>query len=129
MSPARSSRPFIGVQAIRQAEVLREQMAKRSDWPYVHIYPPPNSIPLHQIGSALVPAMGATADILTYQVPSGLTAYVVGVLAEYSGQSVFSPGDILWSLTQNVSPAGAPVDFQGAPVQGLALLPIPLGKW
>lgn len=124
MSAARS---LLGVEAIQAADKLRKRQKRVSDWPYVHIFPPPDSIPLHQISSAAVPAMAATAVVLSYQVPEGLRAYLIGILGDYSGGTAFTPGDLLWTVTQN-RPTGI-ADVQGAPVQGLISLPVPLGQW
>jgi len=124
MTPARA---LTGVQAIDAAEKRRQQLRRESDWPYLHIFPPPNSIPLHQFGGPVaVPAKSATAVVLSYQVPEGFRAYVTGILQAYSGGTLL-PGDLLWTVTQN-KPTGI-TDVQGAPIQGLTSVPVPLGEW
>lgn len=128
MKPA-TARALTGVQAIDAAEKLREKLQRQSDWPYVHIFPPPNSIPWHAFTQTpvAVPAMGASVAALTYQVPEGLRAYMIGILQNYSGGTGLNPGDLSWTVTQN-QPVGIS-DFQGAPVQGLTAIPVPLGEW
>lgn len=123
-----ASRSLLGVQAIDAAEKRREQLKRESDWPYIHIFPPPNSIPLHAMTQSpvAVGAMAATVTALSYQVPEGLRAYVIGILQAFSGATL-NPGDLLWTVTQN-KPVGI-ADIQGAPVQGLASIPVPLGEW
>lgn len=123
MTPARS---LVGIDATRAADRVRQQKRNQDDWPYVHLFPPPNSIPVNQTASVVVPAMGSTVTVLTYSVPDGMRLILRGILQAYSG-GAFNPGDGLWTVTQN-APASIS-DTQGAPVQGLISVPIPYGAW
>ena len=119
-------RVLSGSDAMRAAEDLRRQKAKESDWPYEHLFPPRNSIPVNGgttgVQAANVPAAGGTAVIATFQVPSGFKFIMTGIWQCFNG--VFVPGDSLWTLT--VNPAGG---AQANPVQGLIQVPVPLGSW
>lgn len=128
MMPRLMSRGVTAVQSIQAAEKVRIQRQNQSDWPYVHVFPPPNSIPIHQINSPAiaVPVMGASVAVLTYQVPDGMRLFLRAIIQNYSGGAI-APGDLLWTLTQN-EPVGI-ADIQGAPVQGLISVPVPLGSW
>lgn len=122
-----SARALTGFQSIAAAEKVRRQKENQSCWPYVHCFPPPNSLTLHQISLAVaVPAMGATVEVLSYLVPDGMRAFLKAILQNFSG-AAFTPGDLLWTVTTN-EPSGI-ADIQGAPVNGLISLPIPLGSW
>lgn len=123
------SRGLTAIDASRAAQKRAEQVRaeRKEQWPYVHIFPPPNSRVLHLISSAVaVPALNATALILKYQVEDGMRCFLKGIIQCISG-SVFTPGDVLWTLTVN-EPIGI-TDVQGAPVQGLVRVPVPLGSW
>jgi hypothetical protein len=89
------------------------------------VFPPPNSIPVHEIAQVDAPAAGNTVTVLTYKVPSGHRLYLHAVLAVTSGAAVL-PGDFLWSIF--VQDAGAVSDLQRRPVHGLVNVPIPLGS-
>ncbi len=124
MIPARA---LSAVQSIQAAEKVRIQRKNQCDWPYVHVFPPPNSLPVHQISPAVgVPVLAATVTVLTYTVPDGMRLFLKAILQAYSG-GAFNPGDLLWTVTQN-EPVGI-ADVQGAPVQGLIAVPVPLGSW
>jgi len=121
------TRTFTAVDSSNAAEALRKKRAQQSDWPYVHLFPPPNSITVHQISPPVaVPAKGARAVVLSYQVPTGFRFFMPGILESFSG-GAFNPGDLLWTVTVN-QPTGI-ADTQGAPVQGLVNVPVPLGSW
>lgn len=122
-----AARALSAVQSISAAEKVRIQRENQSQWPYVHIFPPPNSLPVHAISLAVaVPAKGVTVVVLTYTVPDGMRLFLRSLIQTYSGGAI-SPGDLLWTVTQN-QPAGI-ADVQGAPVQGLISSPVPLGSW
>lgn len=125
-----AARQFVlsGPDATRALDKTRDLEANKAAWPYVHVFPPPNSIPVHQITPVAVvcPAAGATAVVLAYRVPSGHRFVMEAILQAFTG-GAFIPGDALWSVDLN-APVGV-FNVQGTPVQGLTALPIPLGSW
>lgn len=110
----------------RRRQVLEE---RKCAWPYYHVFPPPNSDTFHQINSPAVqvPVLGATVEVLSYQVPDGMRAILQAIVQNYLGASTFSAGDLLWTVTTN-EPSGI-VDVQGAPEQGLIATPVQLGSF
>ena len=118
--------PFLsGADATRALDKARETDPNKAAWPYVHLFPPPNSIPVHEIGNIVAPAQGALTQVLAYQVPSGHKFILQAILQNFSG-GAFLPGDALWTVDRN-TPIGIP-SFQANPVQGLVAVPIPLGS-
>jgi len=106
------------------AEMLRRDIEKKAAWPFVHEFPPPGSIPVHEIGDIASPAQGVLSVIFQYRVPKGFNFYLCRVLEDFSGGPV-NPGDALWTVDQN-----APLpNVQGMPVQGLTATPTPLGSF
>ena len=118
------------VQSVQGAEQVRRQVANREAWPYEHLFPPPDSIPVHQIGSVAVPTAvsmgGSAAVVLAYTVPSGYK-FILHAILQAWGPGVFNPGDLVWTVDVN-TPLGIP-NVQATYVQGLAFIPIPLGSW
>jgi hypothetical protein len=119
--------PLSGPEATKALNLTRDLEANKTAWPYVHVFPPPNSKPVHQIGSVVCPAQGATAVVLAYQVPSGFRFIMDAILQAFTG-GAFVPRDALWTVDLN-NPVIAPVSLQGAVVQGLTRVPVPLGSW
>lgn len=115
-----------GVDAVRAAERLREQRQNQEQWPYLHVYPPADSIPVERIGTIASPAVGLTAVALAYTVPQGYRFILKSVLAQATG-GTFDPGDVTWTLTLNQDPAVS--TLIGSRVQGLTTVPVSLGNW
>jgi hypothetical protein len=115
-----------GADATRALDLTRDPDPNKTAWPYVHVFPPPNSRPVHQIGTVAVPAQAATVTVLAYQVPSGFRFIMEAILQAYT-PGAFVPGDALWTVDLN-APVGI-ADIQGAVIQGLTRIPIPLGSW
>ena len=111
-----------GPTAVKALEKVRQAEQNKNAWPYEHLFPPPNSIPVHQIGYAAVPAGGSSALVATYQVPEGFRFIMESILESYSG--TFDPGDTLFTVQVNAG-GGAQSTF----VQGLIQTPVPLGAW
>ena len=128
---ARTLNPqFLGVSQMESADQERERVQNRSDWPYVHIFPPPNADPVNEITRAAVlptvPAIGATVVALAYRVPSGSRFIMTGIIQNAFGGAI-NPGDLTWTVDVN-APVGI-ADFQGMGKQGLINIPIPLGSF
>ena len=112
-----------GPQMVRAAQNLQEKR-QHEEWPYVHVFPPPNSIPLHQIAATTGPAAGSTGIVLSYTVPMGMRAFLQSILQVPFG-GAFNPGDALWTVYDGrVSVASS----QAMAVQGLQGVPVPLGS-
>jgi len=119
---------FSGVDLVKSADKERQDREKRSEWPYLHLFPPPNSIPVNQITQTPVgvPAIGLTAVALAYRVPSGYQFIMTGIVQNIYGSAV-NPGDVTWTVDRN-KPVGI-ADSQGMGVQGLINVPVPLGSF
>lgn len=117
---------LLGRDAVRAGRKIAEKHTRKSDWPYVHIFPPPEAIPVHGsdtgIQTVAVGLAGATATVCTYLVPSGFRFYMAGILQDYEG--TFNPGDTLWTVKVNPNNG-----LQSRPVQGLVNQPVPMGSW
>ena len=125
-----ASRPrlFTGIDAVKAADKLRELRTNKEMWPYVHIFPPPDSIPVHAITltPVAVPAVGVQVEVLKYKVPSGFAFIMTGVVQQYQG-GTFLFGDGTWTVDRNTEIGVTSV--QATPVQGLTNLPMPLGSF
>jgi hypothetical protein len=121
---------FSGVDSVRAADAYRIAVQERRDqWPYVHIYPPPNSQDVNVIGTAATQAQGAAAiAVVTYQVNAGKRFYLQAVLlsAVLDVSASFVPGDALFTVDRN-SPIGI-TDSQFMPEHGLVNVPVILGS-
>lgn len=121
---------YSGPDSVRASDAYRLAVQERRDqWPYVHIYPPPNAIDVNVIGTAVTQAIGAPAiAVLTYQVNAGKRFYLQAVLlgAQLDLGAVFVPGAALFTVDRN-SPLGI-ADSQYMPEHGLVNVPVPLGS-
>lgn len=106
------------------AQIVRHMLKGSEAWPWDHLYPPPGSIPINLIGDVVSPAVNVITPVLQYQVPIGMKLYLMAALLDKQA-GAFNPGDALWTVDENA--VGASV--QGAGVQGLVSLPIPLGSF
>src|ERR1035437_9712215 len=71
-----------GPDAARAADAVREAVARRDSWPYVHIYPPANAKRRMPEGFIVAPAVGVAnqAIVLSFAVPSGFDYVLQKVL-------------------------------------------------
>ncbi len=118
---------FSGAASVHGAKAYLDALQERRDqWPYVHIFPPPNSQDVNVIGSAatVLPATGYI-EVVRYQVNSGKRFFLTGVVL---GSNVsFAPGDALFTVDRN-SAIGMP-DTQFQPEHGLVNVPLQLGSF
>ena len=119
---------FYGNDQIKSADQVRQERANRNDWPYEHLFPPSNSVPVNQITQTpvAVPAASATAVVLALRVPSGMRFIMTGLVQNIYG-ATFTPGDGTWTVDKN-TPVGI-ADAQRMPMQGLVNIPVPLGSF
>lgn len=124
MSAARVA-SLSGPEAMRAAEKLRKQQERLASWPYPHLFPPPDSIPVNQIGAAVAcPAPGVSVTLLTYQVSVGFRFFLTAILQSFDAS--MNAGDAQWTVSvSNLRTGGATSQL----VQGLAATIIPLGDW
>lgn len=108
-----------------EAERVRILRARRGAWPYPDIFPPAGDTVVNERRSIAAPALGATAVVLAYNVPSGRRLILQGILQVYTG-GAFVPGDALWTVDVD-TPVGV-ANIQALPVQGLVNVPFPLGS-
>ncbi len=120
--PASVPRIYTGVSLVRGAAAVSQQREK-AKWPYVHVYPPPDSLPVHQIFSIANPGAVAT-PVLSYQVQTGFRLILQAILQVFSGS--FVAGDASWDVTVN-NTIGSP-STQSMKVQGLTAVTVPLGS-
>lgn len=127
---ARAVQMYSGVDSVRAADAYKLAVQERRDqWPYVHIYPPPNSQDVHVIGTMVTQAQGAAAvAVVTYQVNAGKRFYLQAVLfsAVLDVAATFTPGAALFTVDRN-SPIGV-ADSQYMPEHGLVNVPVQLGS-
>lgn len=110
-------------QAVHMMEMVRRSRRRQADWPYIHCFAPPGSLPVNEKQIVAAPAANVLTPILLYRVPSGMRFYLREVLADFDGAQ-FLPGDALFTLDRNQTIP----NVQGAVVQGLVQWPVPLGS-
>lgn len=120
---------FTGPDSVRAADEVRKRRENQENWPYKHVYPPVNSIPVHAITTALIPTPVAASqvEVLAYQVPSGYLFILQAVVQAVYPTTPFVPGDFIWTVDVN-TPLGV-TSVQSAPVQGLTAIPVQLGSF
>jgi hypothetical protein len=122
-------RLFTAQDAIRATEKVQDLRQRQEQWPYVHIFPPPDSIPVHQLTlvPVAVPATdSAQVEVLLYRVPSGFSFIMTAIVQQYQG-GTFTWGNGSWTIDRN-TPVGV-ANVQASPVQGLTNIPVPLGSF
>jgi len=106
------------------AEELRQERERKSLWPYGHLFPISDDLTVNAIADIPAPAQdGNFHVVLQYQVPSGFYFWMEALLQD--GPQPFLPGDAFWVVDQNAQVASS---TQAARVQGLNLVPVPLGS-
>lgn len=117
---------FSGVDSVRAADAYRLAVQERRDqWPYVHIYPPPNSQDVNVIGTLATQAQAAAAvAVVTYKVNAGKRFYLQAVIL--GANVAMLPGDALFTVDRN-SPIGI-ADSQFMPEHGLVNIGVQLGS-
>lgn len=125
--PAKVVRMLSGADSVVAANaLLLATQDRRNEWPYVHIYPPPNSTDVLKIGTIQVQdPMDPVIEILRYTVSSGKLFYLTGVVL--GADVTFSPGDCLITVDRN-SPIGI-ANSQFQPEHGLVNVPVQLGSF
>jgi hypothetical protein len=124
---AKAVQMYSGADSVRAADTLRIAIQERRDqWPYVHVYPPPNSKDVFVIGTIAVPVAPAslTVTVLTYQAQSGKKFYQRGVIFGAQGGQ-FTPGDA--TFTEDRNSALGSTNLQFLPEHGLINVPVLLG--
>ena len=127
-----AQRLYMGADAVKAADVVRQAQSNREKWPYMHEYAPPNAEPVHRINSVVTPDIvanvgaAATVIVLEYQVPSGFRFYLRGIIQTYEGGN-FVPGQALWTIDRN-TPVGV-ANVQAQPEQGLVAVPQRVGSF
>jgi len=114
-----------GPDLARAADAVRRTEINRDSWPFVHVYPPPNSMRRNPTGYVAAPAVGAAnqAVILAFSVPSGYWFYMKYLGLYYTGEvAVF--GAFAFTVDRNV-PLG--VVNQGNVLTDLGSIPFPFG--
>lgn len=102
---------------------------RRENWPYTHVFPPPQSVRVEPEGILPSPAPGVQSIVLQYEVPDGFQFILTGLIAIYAGSS-FTLGstDITWLLDINTPlPTVAGGIAQGYPVQQMSPSNLPKG--
>ena len=134
MSASLRPRLYSGPDAVRAMEEIRKTHTNQEQWPYQHVFPPVNSIPVNETGSIVTPAQGLSGNalnvILTYEVPEGSIFIMQGCVLGYinsGGLGAFVPGAALWTIDVNTAPNVTSV--QNAPLQGLTNKTVPLGNF
>ena len=105
-------------------ELARHIKNRRDAWPYEHEFPDRMGKNQEPLASIAAPAVGVKTPVLVYQVPYGFFFYLEGLVQDFEGSS-FNPGDASWTVDQDAQFS----NVQGAGVQGLVNLPVPLGSF
>lgn len=126
MSP-KPVRMFSGADSVRAADAYRlAVIARRDEWPFVHVYPPPSSTDVLVTGSLAIPMSGTgDAEVLNYTVPSGKRFYLTAVVL--GANITIVPGQALFTVDRN-RPVGVP-NTQFMPEHGLINVPFGLGSF
>lgn len=124
---ARPVRMLSGADSVRAADAYRAAVQDRRDaWPYVHVYPPPNSTDVNVVGALAIPtALTGFAVVCSYQVPSGKRFYLTHVVL--SANFTFTPGQALFTVDRNM-PVPAITNAQFQPERQLVNVPVALGS-
>jgi hypothetical protein len=127
--PEHHSGILIGPSEMPAQRALNKQRQRKEDWPYTHIFPPPQAVRVEPEGILPSPAPGVTSIILQYQVPDGFQFVFTGLIQIYAGTGfTLGSNDIQWLLDINTPltvPAGGTP--QGYPVQALSPSNLPKG--
>jgi hypothetical protein len=117
---------YSGADSVRAADALRIAIQERRDaWPYVHVYPPPNSQDVNVIGTLETQAQGAAAAaVLSYKVNAGKRFYLQAVIL--GANVTILPGDALFTIDRN-SPVGV-TSSQFMPEHGLVNIGVQTGS-
>lgn len=133
---ARAQRIATGPQSMQAAEAVRREIERRDTWPYVHVYPPPNSIRRTPKATVVCPAAGAANQVeminpetngSLFVVPSG-NLFFMTHLGLYVGEqnANWNPGDFYFTVDKNV-PVGV-IEYQGVPLTDWANIPLTMGS-
>jgi hypothetical protein len=121
-----------GPDSIEAAQALREDRARKNQWPFPWVFPPPGATRVtagaDASGTLIVPVVATPTQGLAYTVDEGFQFALQAIVVEYLNAGAIglvNPGDFLWSLTLN-QPVGV-TTFQGSPIQGFTNVDIPLG--
>ena len=110
--------------AMQMAEKLRQERAKKTAWPYRHLFPADPDLIVNQLLDIPAPAQdGLLHIILQYRVPSHFRLWLDAIL--FDGPVGFNPGDGFFTLDENAQIAAS---SQASKVQGLINLPVTLGS-
>jgi len=78
----------------------------------VHIYPPKNFENVDKVNYALLPAIGATATIISYVVPAGRNGIINKVACNFVGGGwVEGTGDVVWRILVDGTPPPGATDY------------------
>lgn len=117
----RSLRPQVvtGAEAVRATSKLMHEEARRDQWPYEWLYPPPGAELVHQVGNIPAPAAATQTLVNSYTVPNNLR-FVLAGLVQICLSTAFVPGSgsARWVLDVNIA-VGA-VAPPGYRLQGFA---------
>ena len=127
---------FSGVDSVRAANELQRAIQERRDqWPYPHVYPPPDSLDVMQWATATVPVAPASLTVVlqgigqqtgvTYQVQSGKVFFQTGVIFGAQNAGSFVAGDATFTEDRNSALGSSNPQF--LPEHGLINVPVLLG--
>lgn len=117
-----------GPSLVAAAGALGDRRRLLGAYPYQWLYPGPNSKHVDAEGSAPVPAIGLTAETVSYRVPEGLRFSLRGIVAQYFGTGwTQGDGSLLWTLRVQ-SGGSRNVDFYTniKTARGSSVLPYPI---
>lgn len=112
-TPIYSRRIASGPDALAAADAIRRAESRRGNWPYVHVYPPDNSIRRTPTGSVICPAAATQVLVLAFTVPQGFWFYLEQMGLWTNAQN-WNPGDFTFTVDRD-TPLGL-TPLQGSPL-------------
>lgn len=124
------NRILSGPSAMAAQRKLASLDQRRQEWPYTHVFPPPQAVRVNIEGSIPAPSVGVQTQVLQYQVPDGFQFAFTELMQFFNGTGFVlgNQTQITWVLDVNTPiPAPAGGIAQGYPVQGLSPSFLPKG--
>ena len=117
-----------GPDVVRAADALRREVKRRDRWPYVHVYPPPNSERRDPMGYIAAPATGTgnQAVVLAFTVPEGFVFFLQQLGLFYQGENTLGFGSFVFTVDKNTA-IGSP-GFASSPISDWQSIGFPLGS-
>jgi len=114
---------------VKAADSIRQMQERRDNWPYPWVYPPPGSERRNPFGFTVMPAVAASAVVLTFNIPTGFVFEMDAIMfaaVTTAFAPIGNPGDYTFSVNRNTPVTG--VAPQGSPLTDFQNVPFPMGN-